>query len=610
MNIEVIYGEGAANDVAPPGFYSAVNYVINYLDELFTNNVTININISYGAILDPYTNSYSSLSAGDLGESYRNNETIQSYSAVASALQTENAPGAGSLPGPPPLSGSLVMGSAEAKALGLTGPSTAFDGAIGVSSSAPWDFTPNATPTSSEYYLVGVLEHEITETMGRVSYLDNGDAYYGVADLYRYSAPDVRSDMPGSRSSTAYFSTDQGATNLGGWNNQLSNGDLADWYPHGPGPSGNDAFNDYSSPGVINAFSSSDVTLMQALGWTTPGQTQSLLGLTASTDDGAMTVNSGHLVTISLDLAQNATVVGTPSVQLNDGEVAVYTGGSGTSTLVFTYAVLPADNVSDLQVTGLNLPNGSSISGLSGGVNGDLGLTINSTTSPATVAEEINGLYVGLYGVAATESGLQYWIKALSTFDSSVTSANAAGLPISTADAAWLGQQFALTQASYFTSQYGNDSDTQFVAALYQNITDSPGSSSGVQYWTGVLQSAEAANGGNALEARASVAAEFVHDVISNNLSVGASALGLTASEYADLVAGQAAELNKDAVSLFYATETAAAGGSILNYATESSAAFAAAQNAVTAVTSESSTATVAITGIASAVAHQDLALV
>jgi hypothetical protein len=29
------------------------------------------------------------------------------------------------------------------------------------------------------------------------------------------------------------------------WNNQISNGDLADWYPLGPAPGGNDAFNDY-----------------------------------------------------------------------------------------------------------------------------------------------------------------------------------------------------------------------------------------------------------------------------------------------------------------------------------------------------------------------------
>jgi hypothetical protein len=267
VEINIIYGEGAANGTAPSGFYSALNYVVSYFDDLFANNVTININLGYGAILDPYKNSYENISSGDLSESFRNNEMPQSYIGVVAALQAEQAPGSSALPAISPLSGSLYMGSADAKALGLDGASTALDGAVGVSASAAWDFSPNTTPTTNEYYLVGALEHEITEVMGRVSYLDS-PGEFGTADLYRYSALGVRSDAPGGSGSTAHFSVDNGATNLGSWNNQVSNGDLADWYPQGPAPGGNDAFNDYSNPGVINAISSSDVTLMQALGWT------------------------------------------------------------------------------------------------------------------------------------------------------------------------------------------------------------------------------------------------------------------------------------------------------------------------------------------------------
>ena len=88
-------------------------------------------------------------------------------------------------------------------------------------------------------------------------------------DLYRYSAPGVRSVATGGSGSTAYFSVDNGVTNLGTWNNNPNNGDLGDWYGS-PYPSGgsNDAANDYSSSGVINVFSASDITNMQALGWT------------------------------------------------------------------------------------------------------------------------------------------------------------------------------------------------------------------------------------------------------------------------------------------------------------------------------------------------------
>jgi hypothetical protein len=267
LDINVIYGEGAANGTAPSGFYTALNYVVSYFDDFFTSNVTINISLSYGAILDPYTHSYENIASGDLGESFGNNETPQGYSGVVAALQAEQAPGSSALPAISPLSGSLYMGSADAKALGLDGASGALDGAVGVSARAAWDFNPNTTPTTNEYYLVGLLEHEITEVMGRVSYLDSSGEY-GIADLYRYSAPSIRGDAPGGSGSTAYFSVDNGATKLGSWNNQVSNGDLADWYPQGPAPGGNDAFNDYGNPGVINVISSSDLTLMQALGWT------------------------------------------------------------------------------------------------------------------------------------------------------------------------------------------------------------------------------------------------------------------------------------------------------------------------------------------------------
>jgi hypothetical protein len=266
LDINVVYGEGAANGTAPSGFYTALNYVVSYFDDLFTNNVTININLGYGAILDPYTNSYENIGSGDLSESFRNNETPQSYSGVVAALQVEQAPGSSALPAIFPFSGSLYMGSADAQALGLDGASSALDGAVGVSASAEWDFNPNTTPTTNEYYLVGALEHEITEVMGRVSYLGS-PGEYSIADLYRYSALGIHSDAPGGSGSTAYFSVDDGATNLGSWDNQVSNGDLADWYPQGPAPGGNDAFDDYSNPGTINAISSSDLTLMQALGW-------------------------------------------------------------------------------------------------------------------------------------------------------------------------------------------------------------------------------------------------------------------------------------------------------------------------------------------------------
>lgn len=225
--------------------------------------------------------------------------------------------------------------------------------------------------------------------MGRVS-----DAGGMVMDLFRYSAPGVHSVSPNG--STAYFSIDNGTTNLGSWNNQDSNGDLGDWYPQGPG--GNDAFNDYSSPGVVNALSSTDITLMQAIGWTaTSGvvNAPTVASVSATTDSGANDLNAGHKVTIVLQTSEAVFVSGTPTLQLNDNEAATYSAGSGTDTITFRYTVQAGDNTPDLNVTGINLNSGTITDGagnaLSGSVQADLHIQVD-TTAPTIVSIVASGI--------------------------------------------------------------------------------------------------------------------------------------------------------------------------------------------------------------------------
>src|SRR6516162_1042765 len=239
---------------APAGFIPAVDYVVNYFDSLFTNNVTINIDVLY-----------QNLGSGILGENQASQFVSTTYSSVRSALQAQGAPGSSALPPSSPLPGSsLSMTQAEAQALGLYPDDGSLDGSVWFNSTAPFSYSPTATPASNQFYFVGIVEHEISELMGRVSFLS-----YSPIDLYRYSSPGARDLSTGGKGSTAYFSIDNGTTNLGTWNNQSSNGDLADWYPQGPASGGNDAFNDYINPGVLSVLSSSDITLMEALGWTT-----------------------------------------------------------------------------------------------------------------------------------------------------------------------------------------------------------------------------------------------------------------------------------------------------------------------------------------------------
>ena len=199
--------------------------------------------------------------------------------------------------------------------------------------------------------------------MGRVA-LD-GDGGYSPMDLYRYSAPGVRDTTTGGAGSTAYFSLDNGTTNLGTWNNQPSNGDLGDWYPQGPASGGNDAFNDYSNPGVINAMSSADITLMEAIGWTTtvttpppppppPPPAPTVTSVVESPNTGI--AHAGTVVAIAIELSETVTVAGgTPTLALNDGGTARYTSGSGTDALTFDYTVQSGQNTKNLLISSISL---------------------------------------------------------------------------------------------------------------------------------------------------------------------------------------------------------------------------------------------------------------
>src|SRR5262249_46313008 len=51
--------------------------------------------------------------------------------------------------------------------------------------------------------------------------------------------------------------------------------------------------------------------------------------ITATTDSGLKEINAGHVVTISVTTNEVVNVTGTPSLQLNDNEVASYVGGTG-----------------------------------------------------------------------------------------------------------------------------------------------------------------------------------------------------------------------------------------------------------------------------------------
>src|SRR6185437_9499117 len=77
-------------------------------------------------------------------------------------------------------------------------------------------------------------------------------------------------------------------------------------------------------------------------------------------------LNAGKTVTFTLNLNSAVTVAGgTPTLSLNDGGIATYTGGSGSNALTFSYTVAAGQNASVLAATAIN-PNGATITDSSG----------------------------------------------------------------------------------------------------------------------------------------------------------------------------------------------------------------------------------------------------
>src|ERR1039458_9139273 len=348
----------------PTGFVSAVNYVVNYFDTLFTNNTTININVGYGEV------GGSALGGNALGSSIPD-YVGESYNSLKSALLAQNAPGASTLPSTAPLAGSLYMAQAEAQALGLASNNGSPAGYVGFSNTVAWDYT-TAAPSAGQYYLIGTIEHEITEVMGRISLIDYQPNFYGPMDLYRYSSPGVRSVAVGGSGSTAYFSINNGTTNLATWNNNSSNGDLGDWYPSGPAPGGKDALNDYSSSGVINTFSATDITNMQALGWTVASGAAASTIASFSPDRGVV----GDGIT-------NANVLTLTGTAAASSTVNVYDGATLLGTAV-------ADASGNWSFTTGTLSNGShsftatdTVSGTTSAASAALSVTVDTTAPVA-----------------------------------------------------------------------------------------------------------------------------------------------------------------------------------------------------------------------------------
>jgi hypothetical protein len=347
LTINIIWDSSVAN--APAGFEAVVESVVQLYETEFSNPVTLNINVGWGEVAG-------SAVTTALGESESYLESF-SYSQIVSALaqnasSNAQASAVNSLPSSAPSGGQYFLTVAEATALGLATGTTTVDGSVGFSSSYPmWYSTTNSgSVPSGQYDLYGIVAHELSEVMGRISLL-NFSQVSSALDLFRYTAKGV---LATSGSQNGYFSDNGGATSLNPFNSN-STGDFGDL----SSSAGNNAFNAFSNSGVVDAVTSNDLTMMNVLGYNLVSATiPKVSAITETPTSGAASV--GDVIDFTLSFSEAVTVTGKPTLTLNDNGVATYASGSGSNNLTFDYTVSANDSaVPELTATTVNLSGGT-----------------------------------------------------------------------------------------------------------------------------------------------------------------------------------------------------------------------------------------------------------
>lgn len=246
----------AANAAAAQAAWKAAAQV--FMDN-FNNSIHINIQVDAVAGTSVFGESNSSLSSiayADL------------RARMVARAKTENdrialGPG-GSMTAADPTSGNGTwwLTRSQAKALGVIPDDLANDGMTTFGAGNPFTFSEPIAPGT--YDFKGIAAHEISEVLGRIGLsggtLGSTPNSYTLLDNFSYTGPGTKGLGNGAGN---HFSIDNGTTLQKLFNDAASNGlDSRDW-----APGSNDAFNQFSAPGVVNAVSAVDLQLLDVIGY-------------------------------------------------------------------------------------------------------------------------------------------------------------------------------------------------------------------------------------------------------------------------------------------------------------------------------------------------------
>ena len=252
LTINGIFGSGVTSSEQ-----TAFNYAAAQIESLFSNNITLNIDVQ-----------------GLSGVSYlgaaSSNLTLfntSSYSQIAYAISSNDSQA--TLPSAISFSSTnyIAMTTAEAEALNLVSNNPYITaGTFSFNTAYQYATDPNNQAVSGAYDFIGVAEHEITHLMGRIPGLDstlsNNATFLTPLDFFRYTNPSGTPVFSPTSSSNAYFSINGGVTNLGTFS---SSSDLSDW----TSANAADPLNAYTNSGTnTGTLTATDIATMQALGYT------------------------------------------------------------------------------------------------------------------------------------------------------------------------------------------------------------------------------------------------------------------------------------------------------------------------------------------------------
>ena len=268
-------------------YTAAITTAVQYYESLIKTPVTVTINFGYGEV------NGQTLAPSAVAESstdYQGFYTYtQVYNAIKSTYSSSSAVQAAALASlsaaDPTGGGSFALSDAEATALGLySGTSTAWVGISTLSGTGnSWNWTQSGF-TSTQFDVIGALEHEISEDLGRVDFggrnaFGAGGADYSLLDLFRY---DVAGDIDGAAPGTAVGPRDLSATTSNytyfSYNGKTvtleydeptyvaQGADIADW---GATVSG-DSYG-FANPGIPGLISPTDLAELSVLGYALAG---------------------------------------------------------------------------------------------------------------------------------------------------------------------------------------------------------------------------------------------------------------------------------------------------------------------------------------------------